>query len=109
VELANRESSSSWKEFLLGLKSRGLRGVLFAISDDHPRLKSAIAQVLAEAFWQRCYVHFLRKPWIICPGKPTTCLTELRWFYERRNVSNKLFCALPARFQSSIEVIQLPL
>src|SRR5438552_1470820 len=28
VELANRESASSWKEFLLGLKRRGLRGVL---------------------------------------------------------------------------------
>src|SRR6204780_1068582 len=33
VELANRESSSSWKEFLLGLKSRGLRGVFFVVSD----------------------------------------------------------------------------
>src|SRR5580658_7233235 len=27
VELANRESATSWKEFLLKLKSRGLRGV----------------------------------------------------------------------------------
>ena len=27
VELANRESTMSWKEFLLGLKQRGLRGV----------------------------------------------------------------------------------
>jgi putative transposase len=44
VELANRESSSSWKEFLLRLKSRGLRGVTFVVSDDHPALTSAIAQ-----------------------------------------------------------------
>jgi len=29
VEMANRESSTSWKEFLLGLKRRGLRGVIF--------------------------------------------------------------------------------
>ena len=28
VEMANRESSTSWKEFLLGLKRRGLRGVI---------------------------------------------------------------------------------
>ena len=28
VELANRESATSWKEFLLGLKRRGLRGDL---------------------------------------------------------------------------------
>ena len=87
VELANRESSSSWKEFLLGLKSRGLRGVLFAVSDDHPGLKRAIAEVLAQAFWQRCYVHFLRNALDYLPRKANDdCLTELRWFYERRNV-----------------------
>ena len=87
VELANRESSSSWKEFLLRLKSRGLRGVKFVVSDDHPGLKSAIAQVLTEASWQRCYVHFLRNSLDYLPRKADDdCLTELRWFYERRNV-----------------------
>jgi putative transposase len=81
VELANRESRSSWKEFLLGLKNRGMRGVLFAVSDDHPGLKSAIAEVLAEAFWQRCYVHFLRNALDYLPRKADDdCLTELRWF-----------------------------
>src|SRR5438105_8470806 len=33
VELANRESATSWKEFLLSLKGRGLRGVRFVVSD----------------------------------------------------------------------------
>jgi putative transposase len=87
VELANRESSSSWKEFLLRLKQRGLRGVVFVVSDDHPGLKSAAAQVLPEAAWQRCYVHFLRNALDYLPRKADDdCLTELRWFYERRNV-----------------------
>src|SRR3984957_2526431 len=88
VELANRESSSSWKEFLLRLKSRGLRGVIYVVSDDHPGLKSAIAQVLPEALWQRCYVHFLRNALDYLPRRKADddCLTELRWFYERRNV-----------------------
>jgi len=88
VELANRESSSSGKEFLLRLKSRGLRGVIFVVSDDHPGLKSAIAQVLPEALWQRCYVHFLRNALDYLPRRKADddCLTELRWFYERRNV-----------------------
>ncbi len=49
VELANRESESSWKEFLLGLKERGLNGVEFVVSDDHPGLKEAIWEVLPEA------------------------------------------------------------
>src|SRR5215470_14678299 len=60
VELASRESRSSWKDFLEALKTRGLHGVEFVISDDHPGLKKAIPEVLSGVFWQRCYVHFLR-------------------------------------------------
>ena len=87
VELANRESNSSWKEFLVLLKSRGLHGVVLAVSDDHVGLKNAIAEVLPQAFWQRCYVHFLRNALDYLPRKADDdCLTELRWFYERRNV-----------------------
>ncbi len=80
VDLANRESASSWREFLLGLKQRGLHGVEFVVSDDHPGLKQAIREVLAEAAWQRCYVHFLRMPWIICRGVPTTACKSCAGF-----------------------------
>ena len=87
VELANRESATSWKEFLLKLKSRGLRGVTLAITDDHAGLKRSLAEVLPEAFWQRCYVHFLRNALDYLPRKVNDdCLTELRWFYDRHNV-----------------------
>ena len=60
VELASRESATSWKEFLLGLKQRGLNGVRYVLSDQHEGLRRAVAEVLSEAAWQRCYVHFLR-------------------------------------------------
>jgi putative transposase len=87
VELANRESGSSWKEFLLALKQRGLRGVICVVSDDHAGLRAAIPEVLPEASWQRCYVHFLRNALDHLPRKKDDdCLTELRWIYERRNV-----------------------
>jgi len=36
VELANRESTTSWREALGKLRQRGLRGVEFVVSDDHP-------------------------------------------------------------------------
>ena len=49
VELANRESRSSWCDFLLGLRKRGLSGVEFVVSDDHAGLKAAIREVLPEA------------------------------------------------------------
>ena len=60
VELANRESRSSWRDFLLGLKTRGLHGVEFVVADDHAGLRAALREVLAEAAYQRCYVHVLR-------------------------------------------------
>ncbi len=86
VEMAHRESSTSWKEFLLGLKRRGLRGAIFTVSDDHPGLKRAIMEVLPEAYWQRCYVHFLRNALDYLPRKVADdCLLELRWLYDRRN------------------------
>ena len=69
VELANRESRSSWRDFLLALKRRGLFGVEFVVSDNHEGLKAAIREVLPEAAWQRCYVHFLRNALDYVPRK----------------------------------------
>jgi putative transposase len=87
VELANRESESSWREFLVQLRKRGLRGVEFVVSDDHPGLRASIAEILAEAVWQRCYVHFLRNALDHLPRKADDdCLMELRWMYDRRNI-----------------------
>jgi putative transposase len=87
VELANRESTTSWREFLIGLKERGLDGVEFVVSDDHAGLKKAIGELLPEAIWQRCYVHFLRNALDYLPRKADDdCLQELRWLYDRRNL-----------------------
>ena len=72
VELANRESRSSWRDFLLGLRQRGLFGVEFVVSDDHAGLKAAIREVLPEAVWQRCYVHFLRTALDYVPRRSMT-------------------------------------
>ena len=88
VEMANRESRSSWRSFLEGLRARGLSGVEYVVSDDHPGLKAAIREVLTEAAWQRCYVHFLRNALDYVPRKvDDDCLMELRWFYDRRDLT----------------------
>jgi len=87
VELANRESASSWKEFLRRLKDRGLHGVEFVVSDDHDGLRKAVAELLSDSAWQRCYVHFLRNALDHLPRKADDdCLQELRWIYERRDL-----------------------
>lgn len=88
VEMANRESRFSWKDFLLGLRARGLKGVEFTVSDDHAGLVKGLGEVFPEASWQRCYVHFLRNALDHLPRKHgDDCLQELRWLYDRRDLA----------------------
>jgi len=84
VELPHRESRSSWKDFLIGLKKRGLSGVTYVVSDHHEGLKQAIAELLPSALWQRCYVHYLRNALDHLPKKAEdSCLKELRELDDR--------------------------
>jgi len=88
VEMAGRESRSAWKDFLVKLKGRGLKGVELVVSDDHAGLVAAIGEVIPEAAWQRCYVHFLRNALDHLPRKADDdCLQELRWIYDRRDLA----------------------
>lgn len=87
VEIANRESEASWKEFLGRLVERGLHGVEYIVSDDHAGLKKAIREVMTHAAWQRCYVHFLRNTSDHVPKTADPdCLQELRWLFGRRDL-----------------------
>ena len=88
VELASRESRSSWRDFLLALRGRGLNGVEFVVADDHAGLRAALREALPEAAYQRCYVHFLRNALDYLPRRVNDdCLQELRWLYDRRDLS----------------------
>jgi putative transposase len=88
VELAGRESQTTWRDFLVALRERGLHGVEFVVSDDHQGLRRSLMEILPEAAWQRCYVHFLRNALDHMPRKAKDdCLQELRWLYDRRNLS----------------------
>ena len=53
VELPKRESRNSWREFLVRLRKRGLRGVECVVTDDHAGSKQAVAELLPEAILQR--------------------------------------------------------
>src|SRR4051795_1442002 len=57
LDVGEAETEAFWREFLRTLVARGLVGVELAISDAHPGLKAALAQVLG-APWQRCTVHY---------------------------------------------------
>ena len=58
--VGDSESFEFWREFLIGLRGRGLSGVHLVISDAHSGLKAAIAQQFTGSSWQRCRVHFMR-------------------------------------------------
>ncbi|MGW4126518.1 IS256 family transposase [Nocardia sp. NPDC004711] len=58
--VGDSESFEFWREFLTGLRARGLSGVHLVVSDAHSGLKAAVAQQFTGASWQRCRVHFMR-------------------------------------------------
>jgi putative transposase len=59
IDVGEGETEAFWREFLRGLRARGLSEVQLCVSDAHEGLRSAIAKVLG-CPWQRCTVHFLR-------------------------------------------------
>jgi putative transposase len=84
IELACRES---WRDFLMGLRERGLCGVEF-VADDHAGLKAAIREGLPETAYQHCYGHYLRTAPDYVPRRvDDDCLQELRWIYDRRDLA----------------------
>lgn len=60
IQIGDTESFATWDETFRWLKGRGLRGVMFVISDQHSGLKEAIRKHFQDASWQRCQVHLMR-------------------------------------------------
>lgn len=60
VRMGDTESFATWDETFRWLKGRGLKGVMFVVSDDHGGLTEAVARHFQGASWQRCQVHLMR-------------------------------------------------
>jgi putative transposase len=60
IQIGDTESFSTWDETFRWLKQRGLKGVMFVISDQHSGLTEAIKKHFQGATWQRCQVHLMR-------------------------------------------------
>lgn len=120
------ESSATWTDFLLGLKKRGLTGVLMITSDAHEGLLSAIGKVFPTIPWQRCQFHFSRNITDKAPKKYQAGLrAELREMFnckstaearkirdriieEYRDVAESAVSCLDEGFESSMTVMLLP-
>jgi len=57
VSVALSEAEVHWRQFLQSLQQRGLHGVQFIVSDDHPGLGAARTTVFPAVPWQRCQFH----------------------------------------------------
>lgn len=60
VKIGDTESFVTWDETFRWLKGRGLKGVMFVVSDSHGGLSQAVAKQFQGASWQRCQVHLMR-------------------------------------------------
>ena len=54
------ESKECWRNFLVSLRERGLKGVRLFTSDKHLGFLESASEVFPDAKWQRCTVHFFR-------------------------------------------------
>ena len=120
------ESSATWMDFLLGLKKRGLTGLLMITSDAHDGILNAIGKVFPTVPWQRCQFHFIRNFTDKAPKKYQAglraelqelfnCKTmaEARKVRDRimedyRDVAESAITCLDEGFESAMTVMLLP-
>ncbi len=120
------ESSATWTVFLLGLKKRGLTGLLMITSDAHEGILNAISKVFPAVPWQRCQFHFIRNITDKAPKKYQAGLrTELQELFncktlaearkvrdrimeDYRDVAESAVTCLDEGFESAMTVMLLP-
>lgn len=74
IRVADSESEAGWLETFRWLRSRGLKGVDFVVSDAHAGLVNALRRCFEGAAWQRCQAHFRRN---VVDRAPKSCHDEL--------------------------------
>ena len=124
--LYENKSTSTWTDFLMSLKKRGLTGLLMITSDAHEGILNAIASVFPTVPWQRCQFHFVRNIIDKAPKKYQAGLrTELQEMFncentkearevrdriidDYRDVAESAVTCLDEGFESTMTVMLLP-
>ena len=71
------KSKDSWREFLLWLRERGLRGVRMVTGDRCQGMVGALEEVFPQARYQRCTVHFYRNVLNKVPKQKRTLVAKM--------------------------------
>ncbi len=69
LDIGDSENELEWAEVFQRLKSRGLKGVRYVVSDHHQGLVNALKREFQGVQWQRCQVHFIRNFLMKCHKK----------------------------------------
>ena len=69
TSVATSEAEVHWRNFLAGLKKRGLYGLQMITSDDCYGLKNALQTVYGGVPWTRCHVHLQRNSFGYIPKR----------------------------------------
>lgn len=62
-----KEDKDSWRSFFVWLRERGLKGVRLIIGDKNLGMLETIPEVIPDARYQRCTVHFYRNIFSVTP------------------------------------------
>lgn len=76
VKIGDTESYATWEETFRWLKSRGLKGVLFVVSDQHAGLVEAVRKHFQGVTWQRFQVHLMRNILSFCSTRHRKDIAE---------------------------------
>lgn len=88
--LSESESETSWEEFFISLKQRGLKSPRLITSDNHKGLVKAIQKQFQGSSWQRCQTHFSRNILDKTPKSLQPSLKEdIRKWYRKTKPRNQ--------------------
>lgn len=125
-DIYSEESTTTWMDFLEGLKKRGLWGILMVTSDAHGGIKAAVQRLYPDACWQRCQFHFSKNISELAPKKYQVGIrTELTELFHSKDmkeavkkrdeilesysdVAPKAMACLESGFEDAMTVMLLP-
>ena len=93
IEDGVRESTHSWREVLLKLKSRGMNIPELAIGDGATGFWAALEEIYPETRQQRCWMHKTS----VVTSKPAIVVVETHHPVEAREVPNPGWLVIPER------------
>jgi len=97
------ESEDTWREFMKGLKRRGLKRVWMVISDAHRGIQVAVKKEWLGTVWQRCKIHFMRNILARVPHRDKRRLAEKLkqiWQQPDRRSAEKLSRLIIEEYES---------